>query len=158
MATGGPKAILTHAQRVCRLYKKALRTQFDWSQGRHNYRYECVLIRAKVDETRNEKDMRKLAAMVEEGEEEVFQNQHPAPFIYKDDEGGITFARQAHHSDQILDQWHPWERANYIDYFAKREKLKNEYHAYYDKSIAKKFEGNAPEYPNLSPAVVKLQK
>jgi hypothetical protein len=72
-----------------------------------------VLIRAKFDETRNEKDMRKLAAMVEEGEEEVFQNQHPAPFIYKDDEGGITFARQAHHSDQILDQWHPWERVRF---------------------------------------------
>ena len=26
MATGAPKAIVTHAQRVCRLYKNALRT------------------------------------------------------------------------------------------------------------------------------------
>lgn len=30
MATGVPKAIITHSQRVCRLYKAALRT-LEWS-------------------------------------------------------------------------------------------------------------------------------
>ena len=67
-------------------------------------------MRARFEATRSETDMRKLAAMVEAGEEEVFQAQSVDPFIYKDDDGGIINARQAHHPDEQLDHWHPWEK------------------------------------------------
>ena len=40
-------------------------------------------MRERFDKTRDEKDMRKLAAMVEEGEEELFRNQHFQPFVWK---------------------------------------------------------------------------
>ena len=40
-------------------------------------------MRDRFDKTREEKDMRKLAAMVEEGEEEAWRNQHFDPFIFK---------------------------------------------------------------------------
>ena len=40
-------------------------------------------MRERFDKTREEKDMRKLAAMVEEGEEELFRNQHFQPFVWK---------------------------------------------------------------------------
>ena len=40
-------------------------------------------MRERFDKTREEKDMRKLAAMVEEGEEELFRNQHFQPFLWK---------------------------------------------------------------------------
>ena len=47
------------------------------------FRYRAVLLRQRFEATRNEKDVRRLAAMVEEGEEEVFQRQHPTPKIFK---------------------------------------------------------------------------
>ena len=72
-------------------------------------------MRARFEETRKEKDMRKLAAMVEAGEEEIFQNQAVAPFIYKNDEGGITYNRQAHIEDQVLNDWHPWEKVSKLE-------------------------------------------
>ena len=40
-------------------------------------------MRDRFDQTNKEKDMRKLAAMVEEGEEELWKNQHYMPFIFK---------------------------------------------------------------------------
>ena len=40
-------------------------------------------MRDRFDQTRQEKDMRKLAAMVEVGEEEAFRNQHFQPFVFK---------------------------------------------------------------------------
>ena len=40
-------------------------------------------MRDRFEQTRQEKDMRKLAAMVEEGEEECWRNQHQQPFIFK---------------------------------------------------------------------------
>ena len=69
-------------------------------------------MRARFEESRNEKDMRKCAAMVEAGEEEVFQNQAVSPFIYRNDEHGITFNRQAHIEDHLLNEWHPWEKVS----------------------------------------------
>ena len=47
------------------------------------FRYAAVLMRDRFDQTNKEKDMRKLAAMVEEGEEELWRNQHFQPFIFK---------------------------------------------------------------------------
>ena len=40
-------------------------------------------MRDRFDQTSKEKDMRKLVAMVEEGEEELWRNQHFQPFIFK---------------------------------------------------------------------------
>jgi len=159
-AQGGPKAIITHAQRVCRLYKLALKTSYSQTPHRHDWRYNCAIIRGRFEETRKEKDLRKLAAMVEAGEEEVWQNQPATMFTYRDDEDGITYSRQAHIEDSVLDFWHPWERANYIDYFKKREEMKADYNAYWEESLSKKFAGMAnksTEYPIISPEVANLK-
>lgn len=43
--------------------------------------------------------------------------------------------------DGILDFWHPLERAQYPDYFARREQRKKEFVQWYDKKFGKpKFE------------------
>ncbi len=55
-------------------------------------------------------DMRKLAAMVEEAEEEVFQYTHMQPFYFKNDPGGIMYQRHSPAHDSLLDNWHPWEK------------------------------------------------
>jgi NADH dehydrogenase (ubiquinone) 1 beta subcomplex subunit 9 len=110
MAQGVPKAIVTHSQRVCRLYKKALRTVESYCMERHEFRYEAVLVRERFEKTRKEQDMRKLAAMLEEAEHEVWKQGNTQPFVFKNDPGGIMYNRSFEPSDVILDNWHPWER------------------------------------------------
>merc|ERR1712038_1865469 len=138
MASGVPRAIITHAQRVCRLYKKTLRT-LEWhARDRAVFRFAATLMRDRFEQTRQEKDMRKLAAMVEEGEEECWRNQHQQPFIFKNDPGGILYHRYALVNDGLLDLWHPWEKVLYKNYFDTREKRKEEIQAYFDSSFPKK--------------------
>ena len=54
---------------------------------------------------------------------------------------GITAAQAP---DWVLDQWHPWEKVQMMDYFEKREKLKEEFNEYYEKSLTKKYQPEAP--------------
>jgi len=75
----GPHEILTHSQRVCRLYKKAYRTTESWALERYTFRFNAVVLRARFDETRSIKDMRILAQMLEDGEEESWREQHYDP-------------------------------------------------------------------------------
>jgi len=138
MATGAPKAIITHSQRVCRLYKNALRTLEMHARDRACFRYAAVLMRDRFEQTRKENDMRKLAGMLEAGEEECFENQHFQPFIFKNDPGGILFERQMQTKDRVLDVWHPWEKVLYKNYFDTREKRKEEMDAYFESSFPKK--------------------
>ena len=79
----GPREILTHSQRVCRLYKKAYRTMESWAVERYHFRssgdifiqnlfsifrFNAVVLRARFDESRSIKDIRILAQMLEDGE------------------------------------------------------------------------------------------
>ena len=66
-------------------------------------------MRARFDATRECKDMRKCAAMLEVAEDMLFECQHLYPFKYKFDEGGIMFARVHNFPDYLHDIWHPWE-------------------------------------------------
>lgn len=45
----------------------------------HVYRYQAVLCREKFEKIINEKDARKAAEMLKQGEEELFLTQHPIP-------------------------------------------------------------------------------
>merc|ERR1711976_568814 len=147
MASGVPKAAISHAQRVCRLYKKACRTLYDFHDSPAMLRYNCTMMRARFDETRKEKDMRVLAAMLEEGEEEVWRVQHYQPFQFKLDPGALCYNRYIEPQDAVLDYWHPWERAQYMSYFEKRDQLKEEYNDYYKNVICKKLESKPAAAP-----------
>ena len=68
------------------------------------------MIRAQFDATRDEKDMRKLAAMLDETEEKIFQSRHLQPNFYALDEGGICYNRELSNVDMQLDTLHPWEQ------------------------------------------------
>merc|ERR1711863_2021 len=80
--------------------------------------------------------------MVEEGEEELWKNQHYMPFIFKNDPGGILYQRAPVVNDCILDLWHPWEKVLYKNYFDTRYKRMEEAQAYYDSSFPHKGFGN----------------
>jgi len=136
----GPREILTHAQRVCRLYKKAYRTTEDWAAERWQFRFSACVLRGRFEESKKVTDNRVLAKMLEDGEHELWEEQHYDPRVFKTDPGGIVYNRECATPDWLFDQWHPWEKVQYMDFFENRQKLKSEFQEYYDNSLTKKYQ------------------
>lgn len=51
--------------------------------------------------------------------------------------GGVAFEREVTPPDWVLDYWHPLEKAQFPDYFARREKRKQEYIQMWEKQYGK---------------------
>jgi NADH dehydrogenase (ubiquinone) 1 beta subcomplex subunit 9 len=51
--------------------------------------------------------------------------------------GGVAYAREVLSPDWVLDYWHPLEKAQYPEYFAKREQRKKEYLKFYEQHYGK---------------------
>uniref|UniRef100_A0A3P8WU13 NADH dehydrogenase [ubiquinone] 1 beta subcomplex subunit 9 n=1 Tax=Cynoglossus semilaevis TaxID=244447 RepID=A0A3P8WU13_CYNSE len=119
-------AFLTHRQKVLRLYKRSLRHVESWAVHRDKYRYFACMLRARFEENKNEKDMLKATQLLKAGEEEFWDKQHPQPYIFPDSPGGTSYERYECYKlpEWVLDYWHPSEKAQYPDYFAKREQWK----------------------------------
>ncbi|XP_011310871.1 NADH dehydrogenase [ubiquinone] 1 beta subcomplex subunit 9 [Fopius arisanus] len=133
MAGPLPTGIISHSRKVCSLYKRALRNLEAWISMHEQYRYEAVLLRARFDENKDLKDLRKGKELLLAGEEELWQCLHPAPIYFAESPEGVAYQRDVPCPDWILDQWHPTEKAMYPKYFALREKRKKEYIEFYKK-------------------------
>merc|ERR1711879_446628 len=94
-------------------------TMESWAVERYHFRFNAVVLRARFDETRSIKDMRILAKMLEDGEQECWREQHYDPSIFKADPGGIVYSREAVAPDWVFDQWHPWEKVQTLDFLRK---------------------------------------
>jgi len=101
------------------------------------YRYQAVLLRARFDEHKDEVDMIKAKKLLQEGEQELQLKAHPQPFKWPDAPGGVAYGREYTIPDWILDMWHPYEKAQYPEYFAVREKRKQEYIDRWEKKYGK---------------------
>ncbi|KAI8432812.1 hypothetical protein MSG28_013758 [Choristoneura fumiferana] len=123
MAGAVPLGIRTHSQRVCNLYKRALRNLEAFYDRRNVYRYQAVLLRERFDKHAKETDLRKAVQLLKEGEEEL--------------PGGVAFEREVEPPDWVLDYWHPLEKAEYPEYFKKREQRKKEFIAMWEKQYGK---------------------
>lgn len=102
-----------------------------------------MLLRDRFDKNRDVKDYREATRIVEEGERELFNKQHPQPRKFPMSTGGVAFEREVTPPDWVVDYWHPLEKAQYPDYFARREVRKKEYLAMWDKKYGK---GTADEH------------
>lgn len=51
--------------------------------------------------------------------------------------GGCAFEREVIPPDWVLDYWHPLEKAQYPEYFARREQRKKEYVMWWEKQYGK---------------------
>ena len=87
---------LTHSQRVCRLYRNALKTQNSWAVDRQVFIAEADKMRAEFDKHAQ------LAAtsvearnLLERGEEKLFQESHPRPLHCGIPAGGSLYMRNA---------------------------------------------------------------
>ncbi|KAK7497735.1 hypothetical protein BaRGS_00011130 [Batillaria attramentaria] len=129
---------ISHAQRVRSLYKEAVRQlQSTYGYKRYIFRYHAVLMRARFDEHKDEVDMRKAKKLLLDGERELWLKQNPQPFKFPESPGGVAYAREPHTPDWLLDIWHPYEKAQYPEYFAKRELRKKEFIERWEKKYGK---------------------
>lgn len=94
-------------------------------------------MRSRFDKNKDIKDMRVANELLLEGERELFLNQHYQPKKFAMSPGGCAFEREVIPPDWVLDYWHPLEKAQYPDYFAKREQRKEEYVAWWEKQYGK---------------------
>ncbi|KAB0804645.1 hypothetical protein PPYR_01615 [Photinus pyralis] len=133
MATLPVVGLTTHTRKVQNLYKRALRNLECWFDKRHEYRYEAVLMRERFNENKDVKDMRVASNLLKAGEEELFLKQHWAPRKFPDSPGGVAYKREVIPPDWVLDYWHPLEKAQYPEYFARRELRKREFMEQWEK-------------------------
>ncbi|RWS07364.1 NADH dehydrogenase [ubiquinone] 1 beta subcomplex subunit 9-like protein [Dinothrombium tinctorium] len=132
---------LTHKQKVQSLYKRAIRNIEDWNHPfRAEARFQSILMRQRFDANKNIKDMREAKRLLAEGEKELWDNMHYAPYKFPYSPGGVCFERYYETNDLVLDYWHPLEKAQYPHYFARREQRKLEYIKLYESDY-----GNALE-------------
>ncbi|KAJ3657579.1 hypothetical protein Zmor_009368 [Zophobas morio] len=122
-----PTGLVSHVQRVKRLYKKALRNLESWYDRRDVYRYYAVTMRDRFDQHKDVKDMAVARHLLEEGEDELFHKQHWHVKQFVNSPGGSAYQREVVPPDWVLDYWHPLEKAQYPEYFERREKRKAEY-------------------------------
>ncbi|KAG5894966.1 hypothetical protein JTB14_023314 [Gonioctena quinquepunctata] len=125
--SGSLTGLVTHTRRVQSLYKRSLRSLENWYDRREVYRYQAVLMRQRFEENKNICDTRVAKDLVAKGEKELFDNQHWHPRKFPDSPGGVAYGREVVPPDWIVDYWHPLEKAQYPDYFARREERKKEF-------------------------------
>ncbi|XP_047542276.1 NADH dehydrogenase [ubiquinone] 1 beta subcomplex subunit 9-like [Vanessa atalanta] len=121
----------THAQNVCTLYKKAMRQVESYYCARNVVRYQQVILRSRFDANKRVTDAKDQRRLYRVGLHELFMTQHPVPIAKFPRSvgiaGGVAYARVVEPPDWVLDYWHPLEKAQYPEYFKRREIRKCEY-------------------------------
>ncbi|KAI8432772.1 hypothetical protein MSG28_013731 [Choristoneura fumiferana] len=126
----------SHSQQVCTLYKTAMRLIESYYVARFVVRYHQVILRKEFDKNACECDPKEQRRLLRVGQHEVFSKKHSIPgakFPYSQGlAAGVAFAREVEPPDWVLDYWHPLEKAQYPDYFRRRECRKKEYIALWE--------------------------
>ncbi|KAH9515527.1 ndufb9, NADH-ubiquinone oxidoreductase [Bulinus truncatus] len=132
-------SVPSHARKVRSLYKQAVRLLQAYYEpnDRYEFRYQAVLMRARFDEHKNEVDLRKAKKLLLDGQKELLLKTHPQPYKFPDSPGGVAYQRTSPPPDWLLDTWHPYEKAQYPEYFALREIRKKEYIERWEKQYGK---------------------
>jgi len=94
-------------------------------------------MRARFEEHKNLRDMVIAKQLLAEGEAELEEKRHPQPMKFPTSPGGVGYGRDIVVPDSVLDMWHPLERTQYPEYFAKREQRKKEYIEEWEKKYGK---------------------
>lgn len=127
---------LSHRQKVCRLYKRALREVDSWYGGDNlEVRYQKVVLRARFDANKDEKDTRKSQYLLADGCRQLWEKRHWKTARFAADPLGNAYDRDRESSDQILDfdQWTYAEREQFPYYFNRREQRKKELLSHWSK-------------------------
>merc|ERR1719369_68015 len=104
---------------------------------RPEFRYYAVKLRHEFDVNKSIVNLVEARRLVDAGYAEAFRQMHYDPMKYPDSPGGVAYDREQNCPDCVLDFWHPLEKSEYPDYFARREQRKVEYLDYYNKVYGK---------------------
>lgn len=126
-----------HTSRVKNLYKRCYRTLESYMTDRPEFRYYARKLRHEFDLNKGVSNLVEARRLVDNGYKEWFQEMHYDEFKFVDSPGGVAFDRNQVVPDCSLDFWHPLEKSEYPDYFARREQRKLEYIDYYNKVYGK---------------------
>ncbi|CAH0558024.1 unnamed protein product [Brassicogethes aeneus] len=125
-----------YVKNVKSLYKRACRLVEAWYDRRDVVRYELTLLRAKFDANACVVDPEEKKMLVKRGEEELFLKQHWHLRKFVNSPGGVAYEREVQSPDWVLDYWHPLEKMQYPEYFARREQRKIEYVKFWTKMFS----------------------
>uniref|UniRef100_A0A158R5M6 NADH dehydrogenase [ubiquinone] 1 beta subcomplex subunit 9 n=1 Tax=Syphacia muris TaxID=451379 RepID=A0A158R5M6_9BILA len=119
---------LSHRQKVCRLFKRAIREVDAWYGGDVlEARYQKVIMRARFDANKDEKDKDKAQLLLVDGCRQLWEKRHTKPFRFASDPYGNAYDRERESPDEILDvQYTLPEREQFPYYFNRREQRKKE--------------------------------
>lgn len=127
--------IKSHKQKVQSLYKNILRSMECSITDRVEFRYEAVLMRQRFDQNKDISNIKQAKELLAQGEKEYFIKRHYQLRKFEESPGGVAYEREVIPPDWMLDYWHPLEKAEYPDYFSRREKRKKEFLEYWRKHL-----------------------
>ncbi|KAI9184170.1 hypothetical protein H9P43_003223 [Blastocladiella emersonii ATCC 22665] len=82
-----------HVAHVRQLYRRALRSAFDWSTTREGFRQSAVHIRYMFEENRDVHNAKRLAEIIKATEAKLAETAHPEPYRYPTSPFGTKFER-----------------------------------------------------------------
>nr|KAG5707157.1 hypothetical protein BaRGS_017841 [Batillaria attramentaria] len=94
-------------------------------------------MRARFDEHKDEVDMRKARNFCLTGSVNFGTNRILSPSNFQSLQVEWHMPENPHTPDWLLDIWHPYEKAQYPEYFAKRELRKKEFIERWEKKYGK---------------------
>mmetsp|Transcript_4915 Transcript_4915/g.16110 ORF Transcript_4915/g.16110 Transcript_4915/m.16110 type:complete len:158 (+) Transcript_4915:126-599(+) len=98
--------VLTHAQRVCRLYREALKLTSSWSVLREIFVMEADKLRAEFDANKDvDPNSKKATLLVEKGEARLYEYTHPDPYVCAYMPGGTLYMRNPPLPRVVVHNW-----------------------------------------------------
>ncbi|KNC49333.1 uncharacterized protein AMSG_05332 [Thecamonas trahens ATCC 50062] len=96
-----------HVARVKTMYRNVLKTTMDWAVHRPIFFEKAAEVRAVFDSRKEVTDSVAIQKMLQEGDEWLFEHQHPEPYVFNVNPGGSKHDRNAPPAPELCVD--PWE-------------------------------------------------
>ena len=95
-----------HVARVKTLYRNVLKTTLDWAVHRHIFLDKAKEARAAFDANKGVADAVRIQKLLDDGDEWLFEHQHPEPYVFNTNPGGSKHDRNAPPAPELcVDPW-----------------------------------------------------
>jgi len=78
---------------VCTLYRRILKSSFDWAVDRDAWLTSAKSFRADFDSNKNEVDLKRIEWLVSNAERQLYEFRHPFPYIHPFSKDGVCWER-----------------------------------------------------------------
>ncbi|EKX36598.1 hypothetical protein GUITHDRAFT_155205 [Guillardia theta CCMP2712] len=95
---------VAHKARVCRLYRRAIKTLMDWVVDREVLSEQAIQVRNQIERHRHEPNIAYAEDLLKAGEARLKKYAHPDPYILPEMPGGTKWQRNLPVPHEIWDQ------------------------------------------------------